>query len=239
MLCACTTQRHFDAGYPPLELELSFADRGVDHAPMTFVAAGPALLGSTRADVEDAALRCQRGAPLRCELSWFEAEQPQVQDTVAAFWIDRFEITNAQFSACVEAGGCQARPLTTCQRWANGAWQPLFDLEGFERLFGHPQQPVVCVSWADAVNYCAWAGKRLPGAREWEKASRGPEAWLYPWGNASPDCSLAQMHEPGQSPGCGRQAPLSVGQYPNAQSPFGLFDAGGNVAEWVLSLIHI
>ena len=234
LTCACSNQRSPVVGYPPLDLDLKVSRRGADNAPMSFVNSGTSLHGSTRDDVEYASLLCQKNASQSCERQWFEAELPQRSELLPPFWIDRFEVTNAQFQTCISSGGCPAREEAACQRWVNRVWQPVSEAEALARSFGRPDQPVVCVTWVDAVAYCAWAGKRLPTANEWEKASRGPSAWLYPWGFDLPTCERAQMSS-GDVPGCGTEATVNVGSFPDVQSPFGLFDVSGNAAEWVQS----
>jgi eukaryotic-like serine/threonine-protein kinase len=136
-------------------------------------------------------------------------EKPQHAVTLEAFWIDRTEVTADQYRACVTSGKC-GEPRCA------GA--------------GKGNHPVVCVSWQDAANYCAWAGRRLPTEAEWEMAARGADGRKYPWGNASPGCAKANYR--GEEGGCvGGTA--AVGSYPAGASPYGALDMAGNVWEWV------
>jgi len=124
-----------------------------------------------------------------------------------AFWIDRYEVTVAQYRAFCEATG---KPMPQAPQ-PNWTWDP--------------NHPIVCVSWQDAADYAAWAGKRLPTEAEWEKAARGTDGRAYPWGDAwAPGSSVA--------PSGPRRRPSTVGSCPADVSPYGAMDMAGNVREW-------
>jgi formylglycine-generating enzyme required for sulfatase activity len=142
-------------------------------------------------------------------------EQPVHPVTLDSFWVDRTEVTNAQYALCVADGFCDESDLAD-DYTRNGE-----------------AQPVVGVSWYDARDYCEWAGARLPTEAEWEYAARGEEGYVYPWGNDSPDCTKANYM--GQFGGCvGR--PVVVGYYPDGASWVGALDMAGNVTELTSSL---
>jgi formylglycine-generating enzyme required for sulfatase activity len=135
-------------------------------------------------------------------------EKPRRRVTLDGFSIDKFEVTNALYQKFVKATG----------RAAPGHWTAS-ELNG-------PQQPVVGVSWDDAVAYCAWAGKRLPTEAEWEKAARGTDGSKYPWGDKW-DASRANSSESRLG------ATAKVGSYPSGASPYRAHDMAGNAWEWV------
>lgn len=180
--------------------------RPKDDAVMVYVPAGEFLMGSTDEDIGAVLDECSD-----CERSWFSDEQPQHTVYLDAFWIDRTEVTNAQYRKCVEAEACKE----------SGCWD--------ESDVNAPDQPVVCVVWDDAQDYAAWVGGRLPTEAEWEKAARGTDGRLYPWGNSPPDCHKANYV------GCAGKA-LPVGSHPEGASPYGVLDMAGNVFEWVADL---
>lgn len=142
-------------------------------------------------------------------------EQPQRTIYLDAYSIDRFEVTNSQYQAFVAATG--HRKAAPPSRYA----------KNLSRMQG-VNQPIAYVSWEDAADYCRWKGKRLPTEAEWEKAMRGVDGRLWPWGN-QPDALAAN----GGSVKDGFEATAPVGSFKGDVSPFGVADGAGNVMEWV------
>ncbi len=138
-------------------------------------------------------------------------EHPYREVYVPDFLIDRTEVTQAAYERCVAAGTCSL----TAEREAC-AWDPVL----------RSDYPVTCIDWYQARDYCLWAGKRLCSEAEWEKAARGNDGRIYPWGNTPPTCEL--MH----NSSCGAE-PLPVGSLPAGASPYGVEDMAGNAREWV------
>jgi formylglycine-generating enzyme required for sulfatase activity len=136
-------------------------------------------------------------------------EKPQHKVTLDAYWIDRTEVTRGQYDRCVAAGKCAAPETGDA---------------------GNKNHPVVGVTWDNAAAYCAWAGRRLPTEAEWEKAARGTDGRMYPWGNAAPDCGRANYA--GKSGTCAGGTTM-MESYPAGASPYGVLDMAGNVWEWV------
>jgi len=181
-----------------------------DGMPLIYVPAGGFLMGSTDQDP---------GADLD--------EKPRHTVTLDAFWIGQTEVTNAMFAGFLNERGNQVEERAPWLNAAasevrivqsqNGDWQPTLGLE---------DHPVTFVTWYAAQAYCAWAGGRLPTEAEWEKAARGDDGRIFPWGGEI-DCTKANYldcHEPGSIP---------VGSQPAGASPYGVLDMTGNVWEWV------
>jgi formylglycine-generating enzyme required for sulfatase activity len=203
--------------------------KGDDGAEMLLVPAGEFGMGSTAAEVDRA---CKQGGGIGCE-NQSKKELPRHRVDLDAFYLDRYEVTNALFERFVTATGHR----TTAERegfayalrgpqWnkVSGASWRAPSGPGSAAV---PDHPVVQVSWDDASAYCRWAGKRLPTEAEWEKAARSTDGRMYPWGEQW-DRGRANVSE---SPGQGKTAP--VGSYPNGVSPYGVHDMAGNVWEWV------
>lgn len=140
-------------------------------------------------------------------------EFPQHVVDLDAFWIDKTEVTNSQYALCVEQGACD--PPLHSRRF------------GLSELAEHP---VLGVTWYEAQAYCAWAGRRLPTEAEWEKAARGDDGRIYPWGNDPPTAARAAYDlKDGTRP---------VGSFPDGASPYGALDMAGNAWEWVADTYH-
>ncbi len=139
----------------------------------------------------------------------YHAARQQVK--LLEFWIDKFEVTNAQYKAFLDATK-RAAPAS----WPDGAIPA-----------GHAGHPAVGLTWDDAAAYCAWANKRLPSEAEWEVAGRGPGADppLYPWGN-DPTAG-------GQTSALPERDTYAVGSMAFNHSSLGVFDLIGTIWQWV------
>lgn len=136
-------------------------------------------------------------------------EKPSHTISIPPFFIDLYEVTNEQYKKFIDA-----THRLPPDDWINNA----YPLE-------NKKHPVAFVTWYDAHDYCSWAGKRLPTEEEWEKAARGTDGRLYPWGNEfdPKKANMPQSHSTGTTP---------VGSFPQGRSPYGLYDMAGNVWEW-------
>jgi formylglycine-generating enzyme required for sulfatase activity len=141
-----------------------------------------------------------------------------------AYAIDKYEVTNKQYRACVDAGVCGRPRRTDSYRRDDYFYNAEFDYF-----------PVLYVSWWDSRAYCEWKGKRLPTEAEWEKAARGAiDTRSWPWGPERPDCTRANFVVDWEEPSYGCVEDTSqVGSFPRGASPYGAQDMSGNVFEWV------
>lgn len=208
------------------------AFQGVD---MVLVPAGEFRMGMTETEKDFAFSLCQQsegnsqGFP--CNRSWFETESPVSQQTIASFWIDRFEVSRTQYQVCVDAGACVS-----------------LDHPSDRTTESNP--PMNELSWFEARDYCIWRGGRLPTESEWEYAARGPDDLQFPWGDefrgdianhCDQNCRdqdwarslYDSMVNEENNDGYGNTAP--VGSYPEDLSWVGAFGMAGNITEWTSS----
>ena len=186
-------------------------DRLAKSAPpgMVPVPAGEFLMGSTEADIAVAMQLCPQ-----CPEESFARETPAHVVSLEAFFIDRLEVTTAEY----------AEFLNTSKRQAPDHWE-----EGSQAK--QAQKPVIGATWEDAVEYCKSKGKRLPTEAEWEKAARGVDGRRYPWGNERASLSWANFDKCCIWAGYSLLTP--VGSLEEGASPYGAQDMAGNAREWV------
>ena len=181
----------------------------------------------------------------------YPANLPAHSVSLAAFWIDETEITNAMFARFVQSTAYQ----TVSERIGvsnvftpnsgMGAWNmvpadwrrpsgPTSSLKGLEN------HPVVQIAWQDAAEYCNWAGRRLPTEAEWEKAALGSDGRRLPWGSQAPDGNRANIADRSlgtsyaASSNDGYRFTAPVGSCPAGASPYGALDMAGNAWEWLV-----
>ncbi len=167
-----------------------FDSKGI---PMRLVPAGRFAMGSDSGEADEA---------------------PVHQVYLDAFYIDKYEVTNALYKSCVDLGVCKPPQNITSSTRSNYYGNPEFD-----------HFPVIYVDWYMAKIYCGWRGGGLPTEAQWEKAARGTDGRIYP-GGKSLDPSMANYeNNTGDT--------TAIGSYKNAVSPYGVHDMAGNVWEWV------
>lgn len=174
-------------------------EKVIGDAPMVFVPVGDFIMGTQR-DAEAS-----------------QDEKPAHNVYLDGYWIDKYEVTNAMYQKCVDAGACKFSGSNKS------------GLRGSTPYYGNPEfdnYPVINMSWYHADTYCRWVGKRLPTEAEWEKAARWTDARIYPWGNSFDQNRLNSRD--------GRFIDTTAGgSYPLGASPYGVMDMAGNVWEWV------
>jgi formylglycine-generating enzyme required for sulfatase activity len=190
-------------------------DPRIAHPEMIKIPAGEFIRGSTEEDKEA-----------------YDREKPASTIYLDEFEISKYPVTNQEYEQFIKAGGYDKKEFWTSDGWdwiqKNQIKEP-----GFwrDRRFNMPNFPVVGVSWYEADAWCKWFGTltgksyRLPTEAEWEKAARGTDGRIYPWGNEiDPDkCNYGKSGLNNTSP---------IGIFPNGESPYGCLDMAGNVWEW-------
>ena len=172
--------------------------RGIAEVEQVYVPAGSFLMGSEEGRYD---------------------EQPTHKVTLNGFWLDRTEVTNAQYAHCVADETCS--PPRDDSSYFRDNYYPNNDFGDY---------PVIHVTWNDAEAFCIWAGGNLPTEAQWEYGARGPESFTYSWGNNDPTCELTNYL--GKAGGCVGNT-SEVGIFPDGASWVGALDMVGNVWEWV------
>ncbi len=198
-------------------------------AEMVLVSAGEFSMGDT---IEEALAECQRLFPTtfadNCKAEYFTDETPPHKVDLAAYYIDKYEVTNALYKACVDAGVCM-KPVKT-----NSETHP-----AYYGMPGYSDYPVIWVNWNMAKKYCEWRDARLPTEAEWEKAARGGSSQNYPWGNTldgakanfcDTNCSKSHANK-NFNDGYSDVAPANA--FSDGASIYNIFNLSGNVSEWV------
>ncbi|WP_455211523.1 formylglycine-generating enzyme family protein [Kaarinaea lacus] len=222
-------------------------------AGMVFVPGGPFVMGSNLRDDSDKQEEYGLVNPLYLD------EHPEHTITIDGFYIDIYEVTNAQYKLFLEKTRRNTMPFQWSQNGYNLIKERLqatdvdtlrwiateyFKLDRDTSAMGkkallkailddqakRDALPVTGVNWYDANAYCQWRGKRLPTEQEWEKAARGPDGQMYPWGNEWVQDYVNTGDDSDWEDGI---AP--VGSYPNNKSFYGVYDMAGNVWEWTAS----
>ena len=237
-LAACGSQPRALEDSSPAGSALAPLSLAAD-ARMVAIPAGPTIAGSTPEE-RDAAYRDYAraaGHDAAREHHWFDRESDRHVLQMPAFQIDLMPVTQAQYAESV-ATGAVAAPTMDADTWRRQGFAQDFatQVARFAWHDGRPpagreDHPVVLVTYDEAARYCEWRGhvrgepRRLPTAAEFERAARGPDGFVYPWGAAFDPSKLDSV---AQGPG----DTVAAGSYPEGASPFGVLDLAGNVFQW-------
>jgi eukaryotic-like serine/threonine-protein kinase len=213
-----------------------------------YVPGGEFTMGSTDYDIWLILSACRD-----CRREQFTDETPSILVNLDGFWIDSTEVTTEMFATFVNSTGYQTeaekasfgygvnvQSLQTIQIKDANWRQP----GGGESILGKlTDHPVSQVTWNDAKAYCEWAGRKLPTEAQWEKAARGTQRSLFPWGDQMPNGTLLNMADASLGQAV-RDRTINdsfantspVGSFPAGISPYGAMDMSGNVSEWVSDL---
>ncbi len=191
--------------FPPAEAKLGDTwTSPVDGMELVYIPAGEFQMGCDPA--HNGWIYCQPEA------------KPLHAVTLDAYWIDKTEVTNAQYALCEAAGACD--PPLEYSSYERGSYYKNED---------YSEYPVIHVNWQNASDYCTWVGRDLPTESQWEKAAHGETPRTFPWGDEPPTCNRVNAFLNDFCKG----DTTAVGSYPGGASPFGILDMAGNVREWV------
>lgn len=207
--------------------------RDCPHDPQQlYVPAGEFIMGSMREEREYA---YRLDKEVTRAYGWYEKET-RTKARTGSFCIDRYPVTNAQYKAFIDETGRPAPFISPeayqLQGFLAHSYEKVkgFLWQGGWFPAGQESHPVVLVRLEDANSYCAWKGEkvgrryRLPSEAEWEKAARGIDGRIFPWGNEWNPDSLNSGDRIGST--------TPVSRFPQGRSPFGVYDMVGNVFEW-------
>jgi formylglycine-generating enzyme required for sulfatase activity len=210
--------------------------KGLVEPNLVQIPAGSFIMGTSEDQIDRLAKKNKLAKKWK-EKGYFSRESPQHTVTLESYFIGKYPVTVEEYTAFVTMGGYLSKKYWTAAGWVwrekAGKVKPDYWEEGI--FSGNDRYPVVGVSWYEAWAYCHWlsaeTGKvyRLPTEAEWEKAARGKDGWLYPWGD-----EFDQTRCNTRVTNVGRTEP--VGRYsPDGDSPYGCVDMVGNISEWALS----
>ena len=184
---------------------------------MVLIPAGEFTMGSDKAE-NDAMWRGANALnPYGFNDKLYVDEHPAHKVNLPAYMIDKYEVTNAQYKKFIDATGRRSP-----DHFRNRTYPE-----------GKADHPVTFVTWYDAHDYCQWTGKRLPTDEEWEKAARGSDGRMFPWGN---EFDINNANTPLRWSKLGVTGDTTpVGAFEGGKSPYGLYDMSGNVWEWTSS----
>ena len=144
----------------------------------------------------------------------FPNESPIHLVNLSTYYIDKYEVTNKNYTLCVQDGECLPPKKRNSKTYPSYFGNSEFD-----------NYPVIYVTWNMAQQYCLWRDARLPSEAEWEKAARGVDGRIYPWGDTIKNSEVNYNGQVGDL--------TFIGKYNSGVSPYGLFDMAGNAQEWV------
>lgn len=189
---------------------------------MRLIPAGEFIMGSTLEQTEATKRMDKAGSqfPLL-------HETPQFRANTDNFYLSVFAVTNEQFARFLSATQPSGKQLQKWISWLDRMVATPNESQGYRARSGFENHPVINVTWFGAEAYCKWAGLRLPTEMEWEKAARGTDGRIFPWGNEwEPDrlCWWGSHDE--------KETTVPVDVFENGCSPYGIFQMAGNVEEW-------
>ncbi len=208
----------------------------IRYPDMVYIPAGYVEMGSGDKEIERAMEMFQKAEDTKPVRNWFDDEVPKHKVWIDAFYLDKYEVTNQEYMKFVRAGGYTKKIFWTKKGWKWVRHKKIKAPDCFDdNRFNQPDHPVVCINGYEASAYAKWAGKRLSTEAEWERAARGDNGRMFPWGD---DISTQEGYRANYHPGGenqekdGHRFTAPAAAFPNGASPFGVYQMAGNVWEW-------